>query len=392
VSEAETQRPGPAGAQRHLVHVFSTFAPGGPQVRTVDVMNRLGPRFRHTVLATNNDLRCRERIAREVPVAFAEVDRPPGRGVNRRALLRQLRALRPDLVLTYNWGAIDAVLVAGLARVSLVLHAEDGFGPDERSGQLARRKWARRAVLRLAEAVVVPSRNLERIAQETWWLPPRRVLYVANGIDVVRFSPGDGSALRRTFGIPEGALVVGSVMHLRSEKNPARCVRVFARGAPPGSFLVLVGDGPEKPALEKLAAELGVAERVRFAGFFADPAPAYRAFDVFALSSDTEQMPMSLLEAMAVGLPVAATDVGDVKSIVASANAPHVVPSDDENAFASSLAMLAARADLRRALGDANRARCASHFSLEQQTNAYADLYARFSGTRREAWRSEHYR
>ena len=96
-----------------------------------------------------------------------------------------------------------------------------------------------------------------------------------------------------------------------------------------GARLVIIGDGPERQTLERLAAELGIADRVRFAGHVAAPAAEYARFDVFALPSDTEQMPLSVLEAMAAGLPVVSTDVGDVRAMVAEENAPLLVPKDD---------------------------------------------------------------
>ena len=89
--------------------------------------------------------------------------------------------------------------------------------------------------------------------------------------------------------------------------------------------LVVVGDGPERPALEQQARDLGIAENVEFAGWHEELVPLYRQFDIFALSSTTEQMPLSVLEAMACGLPVVSTDVGDVSKMVADENRPMVV-------------------------------------------------------------------
>ena len=190
----------------------------------------------------------------------------------------------------------------------------DGFGPEERATQIPRRVLTRRMALRRTP-VVLPSRNLVRIATEVWKLPPRVIRYVPNGVDLARFSTG---------GDQRGAAepVIGTVAALRAEKNIARLLRASPRCR--SGRLVIVGDGPERAALEALAAALGVAERVRFAGHHQDTAAFYAQFDVFALSSDTEQMPLSVIEAMASGLPVVSTDVGDVRLMVAEANAPHV--------------------------------------------------------------------
>jgi glycosyltransferase involved in cell wall biosynthesis len=106
-----------------------------------------------------------------------------------------------------------------------------------------------------------------------------------------------------------------------------------------------------------------------------DPAPCLAAFDVFALSSASEQMPLALLEAMASGLPAVCTDVGDCREMLGGGGAPAVVPPGDEAAYAAALAALAARAELRAALGAANRARCVERYPADRMVRAYASLY-----------------
>ena len=109
-------------------------------------------------------------------------------------------------------------------------------------------------------------------------------------------------------------------------KNFARLLEACA--AAPDVHVLVVGDGEDRPALERRAAAPDLAGRVHFAGYQADPAPFYRAMDLFALSSDSEQMPLCLVEAMASGLPVAATDVGDVRAMLPAEQAPFLVPID----------------------------------------------------------------
>ena len=196
-------------------------------------------------------------------------------------------------------------------RIARHVHIEDGFGPEERDRQTPRRVLIRRLVL-ARSTVVLPSRNLQRIATTIWRLPPARVRYIPNGIDLERFAAA--RTRRRAANTPP---VIGTVAALRAEKNLARLLRAFAAVDQPAR-LVIVGDGPERPALEAWRASLGLAERVEFAGHIDDPAPIYAGFDVFALSSDTEQMPLSVIEAMAAGLPVATTDVGDVRAMLAA--------------------------------------------------------------------------
>jgi glycosyltransferase involved in cell wall biosynthesis len=356
----------PHEAMRRLLHVFPTFAVGGAQVRFCTIAARLGAGWHHDIIALDGVTACRERLAPELSVGFPAIAVRKGDTLgNLRRFHRALRAIGPDTLVTYNWGSIEWAAANLLARRRHV-HIEDGFGPEERNRQLRRRVLARRFVLARA-TVALPSRTLYRIATETWRLDPARVRYLPNGIDLARFAsqePGE-----------RAEPVVGTVAALRAEKNLARLLRAFAlaaRGRP--ARLVIVGDGPERAALEALAASLGIAEKTRFAGHMAQPQAAYRGFDIFALSSDTEQMPLSLLEAMAASLPVAATDVGDVANMLAEANRPYVTALDDA-ALAAALAALLDDAALRLELGAANRARAERDYDEATMVAAYAALF-----------------
>src|SRR5262249_47268159 len=118
--------------------------------------------------------------------------------------------------------------------------------------------------------------------------------------------------------------------------------------------LVIIGDGAERAALESQASQLGIADSVLFAGYVPDPVAAYRAMDLFALSPDTEQMPFSLMEAMATGLAVVSTDVGDVRRMLAPENVPYLAEID-EASLAAMLRPPLEQATVRAQLGVANR-------------------------------------
>jgi glycosyltransferase involved in cell wall biosynthesis len=368
-----------AAAAPLLLHVFATFAVGGQQVRFAAIANHFGRAWRHAIVAMDGNTACRERLHPDLDVTFPVVDiRKGDTPGNVRRFSRALRALRPDVLVTCNWGSIEWAMANAMVQRRHV-HLEDGFGPEERNRQLSRRAWTRWLFLRRAN-VVLPSHTLRRIATDIWRLPARHLRYIPNGIDLTRFAAG------RPSGPPpwpaqeagEGA-VIGTVAALRPEKNLGRLLRAFAllrrhRPAPPrGLRLVIIGDGPERSALHDLARALDLADAVRFVGHMAEPQHAYRHFDVFALSSDTEQMPLSILEAMASGLPVAATDVGDVAAMLAAGNRRFVVARDD-TALAGALASLLDAPALRHELGAANRARAAREYDQETMFRAYAGL------------------
>ncbi|MGZ8307309.1 MAG: glycosyltransferase family 4 protein, partial [Allosphingosinicella sp.] len=133
--------------------------------------------------------------------------------------------------------------------------------------------------------------------------------------------------------------------------------------------------GPDSERIAAEARALGIGDRLLMPGFLADPALWIGRFDIFALSSDSEQFPISLVEAMAAGLPAVATAVGDVAQMVADDNRPLIVEAEDEAAFAAALDSLAERPDLRRAIGRANREKAAAEYDEAAMVAHYARLY-----------------
>lgn len=361
----------PAGRSRpaEILHVMWAFETGGAEMRLVQLANALGRRYRHRILPLSGRASAQVRFEPGVDWEIEQAPEkhsPPG-------FARLIRRLGPALVQTYNWGAFDAALGCLLARVCPLLHTEDGFGADEARGLKLRRVLARRAVLRFAMRVVVPSRTLERIALEQYRLPGQIVRRIPNGVDCLRFRPGRNDALRLELGIGANELVVGTVGHLRPEKDYGLLLRAFAASGIEGR-LVIAGEGPERDSLKRSAGELRLSGRVLFPGVV-DPAPWYRMFDLFAMSSMTEQMPLVLLEAMASGLPALCTDAGDTAWILDEAGAPAVVRRGDPEAYTAALRRWAEDAELRRKAGARNRARCEREFSLERMVERWRAIY-----------------
>jgi glycosyltransferase involved in cell wall biosynthesis len=334
-------------------------------MRFVTLANTLGDRYRHSVLALDGDYTCARRLAADVCVRYETIGAPKQATLgNVRRFRRRLRELAPDVLITHNWGAIEWAM-ANVPPLARHIHIEDGFGPEERSAQIRRRVLTRRLVLSRS-TVVLPSRTLWRIATETWRLDPSRVRYVPNGIDRDRFTQVEHMA--------RDVVVVGTVAGLRTEKNIGRLLHAFrpvSQAVP--ARLHIVGDGPERRGLQDLVLRLGLDRHVEFMGQVNDPATLYRGFDVFALSSDTEQMPLSVLEAMASGLPIAATDVGDVSAMVADENRAFVTPLDPAP-LAGAITTLARDPVLRARLGAANRVKVRADFELGTMIATYAAL------------------
>lgn len=211
-----------SGDTPRVLHVFSTFATGGPQVRFATLANHFGRRYRHLLVAMDGNYACRERLSSDLDVVFPAVPVTKGDTLGSvRRFRNVLRDLRPDVMVTSNWGSIEWALANWLP-VTRHVHIEDGFGPEERSTQLPRRVMMRRFALARSQ-VVVPSLTLLKIATEIWRLNPRRVRYVPNGIDLAGFA----SACARGPAARDGSIadrpVIGTVATLRAEKNWAGC-------------------------------------------------------------------------------------------------------------------------------------------------------------------------
>lgn len=372
-------------APLHILHVQGSFDLGGKEARIVQLMNHWGPRARHTMLIGNPGMNsARAAIDAGVDVRFPD-DAPSISGrpspARMRAIAGYMRGF--DLVLSYNWGAMDAVmahrLFARLMHLPPLIHHEDGFSADEAARLKPWRNLYRRLALGSAKALVVPSNRLEHIAIKAWRQAPGKVHNIPNGIDVRAYArpprPDAIPGLDRS----DGRIVVGTHAGLRPVKNLSRLVRIAAPLGD-GIRLVIVGEGPDRRAIEAEARQLGCGSLL-LPGFLPRPQDYVGLFDVFVLTSDSEQFPIALVEAMAAGLPVVATDVGDVPAMLSPCNRPFIFAPSDEDGLRRALAQLVSDPNLRQRLGEANRHRAEEAFDDLGMISRYAALYGAVAGS-----------
>lgn len=363
----------------NILHLHSSFDLGGKEARAVRLMNAFGDRSRHTIVSgVPGQLSARAAIASGISHEIAQ-DPPPLTGkpsvARYEAIARYMR--RFDLVLTYNWGAIDGVMarrVFGKGQPPLI-HHEDGFNADEAGGLKAERNMYRRIALGAAAALVVPSHTLETIALKTWRQPRARVHRIANGIPVARYAEPPAARAIPGFRRKPDEIVVGTLAGLRTVKDLPMLVRAVG-GVSARVRLVIVGEGPERATIEQAAAAMGIADRLHLPGFLPEPHRYIGLFDIFALSSQSEQFPISVVEAMAAGLPVTAPPVGDVAAMVAEENRPFITPYHGEVFLRDAIQHLARDKALRQTIGAANRAKAQAQFDEQAMLAAYASLYA----------------
>lgn len=353
----------------HLLHVFPSFAKAGVPLRIVSVIDAIGPQYRHSILALNGDYAA----AALANTPLTLLDPPPF--LHLPARLRRIGAILREggygLLMTHNWGSIEWAFANALGPRLPHVHFESGFNDEEADARLRRRNWLRRLALARCDRVVVPSHTLERIAREEWGLAPPKLQRIPNGVDLAKY------AFREQAAGASAAVVVGTVAPLRAVKNIGRLLVAFANlPASLGGRLVIAGDGEESGRLQAQAAALGLQDRAAFIGHTDRVADTLSAFDVFAMSSDSEQMPNSLLQAMAAGRPVVATDVGDVKAILAPENREFVVPKSEPQALTAALQRMIVDAELRHRIGAANLAHVRREYDLAAMIGRYRDLFA----------------
>lgn len=274
---------------------------------------------------------------------------------------------RPDILHAHNptmlqYGGLGR-LVSG-ARLVVTDHG----GRPHRTPRAA--EWRR------VDAAVAVSEVTARRSLAADHLPIR---VIHNGVEPA--APGARAASRAALGLPDDAFVAVCVARLVAVKAHDVLLQAAARARGDAPVLLLVGDGPERDELQRLAARLGLA-RVRFLGARADVGDILAAADVAVLASRDEGLPLALLEAMAHGLPIVATTVGGVSELVREGLEGLLVPADDADALAAALGRVGGDAPLRQRLGDAAHHRVREDFSLDAAAAAYADLYRRLVSAR----------
>jgi len=312
---------------KRMLHAFANCTTSGPQVRTAALVQYFGTRFDHLITSTDGIFQDLSWWPENAPLRVITHNlrkRSIARNVFK--ITRILNQIKPDVLLTYNWGSLEWA-VANMAIGIPHIHFEDGFGCDEMNGQFLRRILFRRLALLGTNRIVVPSSTLYQICSDIWRLNTGRIIHIPNGVDCRRFARRQPPALPLKSPERGDPVVIGTVAELRPEKNLSRLLHIFSqvRISLPAR-LIIAGDGPDRRELENLVSKLGLGLHVDFVGHVTQPETVLAKLDIFAITSNTEQMPLSVLEAMAHGLPVLGVDIGDVKLMVSPANRPFIVP------------------------------------------------------------------
>ena len=293
-----------------------------------------------------------------------------------------LRKARVRVVHTHNPHAlIYGAPAAMLARASVV-HTKHGMNPDT-----TRRLWLRRVASILLDACVAVTPALAKVARRNRECDPALLHVIRNGIDMAHFSPSVETRrqVRAELGIPEDAWVVGTVGRLAPEKDQALLVEAMAPLLDQRRHLVIVGDGPEHEALRLRITATWRSEFVHMTGARTDVEQLLAAFDVFALTSKSEGLPLVLLEAMATHLPVVASAVGGIPDAIEHGVTGFLFPAGRREDLRLELVKLLSRPMHGRGVGHAARRAVARRYSVQRMAEGYATLYDNVVAGRRHA-------
>jgi len=357
----------------HLLHVVPGLPPGGMELTMGRVITGLRPSgMRHTIASLKGDNHIVGHYPDDTEVhSFHSRPNAPELPAQ---LARLIRRIRPTVIHARNWGAWPDTAVARLMAWPIVpmIFSFHGFG---RAGFMPlRRRLASRVLVRMTTQLLALSEVSKQMLVARWGWPEHRVDVIPNGVDTERFRPTRGR--RGT-----GRIVIGSVGNLRPVKNHALLIRACVELAGGGTDLEvrIAGEGPERPSLAALAESLGFSDRLSLPGRVADVPGFLNGLDVFVLSSDSEQHPNALNEAMACGVPSIATRVGCVEELLDDGRCGRIIPPGDLPALVAALRERIDDPVTGGTLADAARRRACERYSNETMLAAYDRMYRRLS-------------
>jgi sugar transferase (PEP-CTERM/EpsH1 system associated) len=374
-----------------VLHVVHSLDVGGLENGVVNLINRLdSDRFCQIVCCLTRAGKLVSRIERQGTEVLEVGHSAKSFRFPLVKLAQVFGRISPDIVHTRGWAAVDAVFAARLARVPAVIHGEHGRDWNDTAGVTFRRNQVRRLVGLMVDRYVVVCNFFRNWLRDTCKIREEKILHIPNGVDTRKFAPlapkvshysaaatSQMMALRKRLSLPTHGTVLGTIGRLDPVKDFDTLLGGFARARSrfPETRLVIVGDGPMRQKLIRVATDLGVGPYVSWLGEREDIPVLLRCFDLYIQSSIFEGMSNTILEAMASGLPVVATRVGGTPELVDERVNGRLVPAQDPVALGDALVTYIADPMLRASHRETARQRTLERFDLSRMVTAYRNLY-----------------
>jgi len=367
-----------------IAHVVYRFDYGGLENGIVNLINATqGESFRHCVIALTEATDFCKRL--QVPeVAVYEIGKKPGKDfASYLRLYRLLRRLRPTILHTRNIGTLDCAVVGRLAGVSECIHGEHGWDVHDPDGRNPKYRLMRRMANPFVRHFVTVSADLRQWLTESVGISSKKVTRICNGVDTDRFRPKSDGPHHQDLAtkFPANGIIIGSVLRFQEIKDPMNLVQAFiaaySRVSETGIrlCLVMIGDGPLREQAIDTLENAGLVDAAWLPGSRDDVPELMRSFDLFVLGSRREGISNTLLEAMASGLPVIATNTGGNIELVQSEETGALVALEDPEALAEEILRYAQDTVLRKTSGELARRVAVEEYSLDTMIKTYRCIY-----------------
>jgi sugar transferase (PEP-CTERM/EpsH1 system associated) len=376
-----------------IAHVIYQLAIGGLENGLVNVINRIPEdQYRHAIICLTDYTDFRNRI-KNPNVEVHVLHKRPGKDLGLYVKLwRLFRRLKPDVVHTRNLTTLESQLPALLAGVPHRIHGEHGRDMHDLDGTSMKYQLLRRLFRPLIHRYVALSLDLKRYLQEQIGVPERKISNICNGVDTEKFTPASVQSKTVLPADFSGAdkIIIGTVGRMETVKDQTTLVHAFVRLAtehPKGRAslrLIMVGDGALREPARSILEAADLAQSAWLPGEREDVPDLLRAIDVFVLPSLAEGISNTILEAMASGLPIVATDVGGNHELVDQGTTGFLVPRADPAALADAIRVYVDHPDLRCRHGTNARKRSEDEFSIDTMVQRYRDIYDELLNTRME--------
>ncbi len=364
-----------------ILHILDTLGKGGMENGLVNLIHKLDPNCFEHVVCTVRDLGYNAARLPVDRVRLMCLEKAEGTSVIQiPAFARLLRQVHPDIVHSRNWGGIEAVVAARIVRFCGTVHSEHGLDSITAGAEAWRRICFRRIAYRLADRVITVSHALKDVHTRRTGVACNKISVIHNGVDHRRFAPDleTRARVRQEFAIPDDVFCVGAVGNLFPVKDHLTLLKATRRltGFQKPWRLFIIGDGPERTKLEAFAAaDPDCRFRILFLGSSNRVPELMQAMDAYVLSSVTEGISNSLLEAMSTGLAVVATASGGTPEVIKDRESGLLFAVSDDQMLASHLHLLLTEKERRLRLGREAVRRVREHFSLDLMANQYSQLY-----------------
>lgn len=373
------ERP-PSRPVKRVLHVIDSLHLGGAQEVVLNLATCGSPRFQHEVATLHGHGIYWHRL-REAGVKVHSLSPHKYLPLYLGTLPALLLARRPDILHCHLIPSnIIAKPLGALLGVPLILNHDHTNDPQRIDNKLL--LSLDKTTNRFAHHIIAVAAACRDFLIQHESLPPQKITLVPNAIDLRRFAPGkaDRAESRNKFGLPTDAKVIAGVGRLNPQKNFSLFLDIAAELAPgfPELRFLLAGEGPEESVLHEKAHALGLADRIVFAGYVADTRQVYAAADILLMPSRFEGLPMTLLEAMAMGLPVVASKLDGIAEVIEDGHEGFLIKSNDTQGFVNRCSALLENLAKSSELAANARAKIESHFSVERMTSAVEAIYDRF--------------